>query len=139
MLENPRDWPAVLGPIQRNFNNTPNSTGKSPNEVCYGFTLFTNSNLHRIFKDIISAFVQTRLEIADSIAYSQIMAKHAYDKKHKPIQLKINDYALLRLHKGYDIPFIKVLGSKLSQQYAGPFKIIEKIGNLIYRLELPTH
>jgi hypothetical protein len=44
---------------------------------------------------------------------------------------------MLRLHKGYSIPL--VINTKLAQQYAGPFKILEWIGRLAYRLELLLH
>lgn len=80
-----------------------------------------------------------RIDAADAIAFAQVNALRAYDKKHQAIHLREGEYALLRLHKGYNIPSTKVLGPKLSQQYAGPFRILEKIGNLAYRLELPEH
>jgi hypothetical protein len=51
--------------------------------------------------------------------------------------MKVGDYALLRLHKGYRIP--SAPNKKLSQQYAGCFKIIERIGRLAYRLDIPDH
>jgi hypothetical protein len=38
-----------------------------------------------------------------------------------------------------DIPDTKTLGPKLSRQRTGPFKILERVGRLAYRLELPLH
>lgn len=61
------------------------------------------------------------------------------DKKHRDVSLKEGDFALLRLHLGYKIPSSHILGPKLSQQFAGPFKVLSKVGNLAYRLEIPTH
>ena len=52
--------------------------------------------------------------------------------------LKVGDMAFIRLHKGYSLPYAKV-SKKLSQQYAGPFKVIERVGRLAYRLEIPEH
>ncbi|KAN0069219.1 hypothetical protein V8E54_012848 [Elaphomyces granulatus] len=46
---------------------------------------------------------------------------------------------MLRLHRGYSIPQIEVLGRKLGPQFAGPFMVVEKIGPLAYRLNLPLH
>jgi hypothetical protein len=65
--------------------------------------------------------------------------KHHYDRKHQPLNMKVKDFALLRLHKEYNISISKVLEKKLSQQYAGSFKIIEKIDSLAYRLNLSRH
>ncbi len=70
---------------------------------------------------------------------SLVANKRHYDRKHQPLHIKVGDHVLLRLHKGYHIPSTKVLGSKLSQQYAGPFRVLEKIGNLPYRLDFPRH
>ena len=66
-------------------------------------------------------------------------AKHHYDRKHQPLFMKIDDYALLRLHRGYEIPSTARYESKYSQQYVDPFKILKRIGRLAYRLEIPSH
>ena len=63
------------------------------------------------------------------------MAKVRYDSQHAPVDLKVGDKAYFRLHHGYTIPGIT--NHKLSNQRAGPFKIMEKVGNLAYRLRLP--
>lgn len=42
---------------------------------------------------------------------------------------------LLNLHKGYKLPGGG--NHKFTQQRVGPFKVLERIGNLAYRLELP--
>ena len=62
--------------------------------------------------------------------------KYQFDKKHKPMFFKVGDFVLLRLHRGFNVPGISG-NTKLVQQYAGPFRILEKIGRLGYRLELP--
>lgn len=51
--------------------------------------------------------------------------------------LKVGDWALLRLHKGYSIPSTLGITTKLSQQYVGPFKVVERVGRLAYRLAVP--
>jgi hypothetical protein len=65
--------------------------------------------------------------------------KHHYDRKHQSLNMKVKDFALLRLHKEYNILISKILEKKLSQQYADSFKIIEKIDSLAYRLNLSRH
>lgn len=49
------------------------------------------------------------------------------------------EWVYLRLHKGYSIPATEVLWVKLSQQYVGPFEVLEKMGKLAYRLAIPDH
>ena len=47
------------------------------------------------------------------------------------------DWALLRLHRGYNI--LSATNRKLDQQYAGPFEVLERIGRLAYRLKISDH
>lgn len=48
---------------------------------------------------------------------------------------ELGDYILLRLHSGFNVTDIS-WNSKLLQQFAGPFKVLEKTGRLAYQLEL---
>ena len=62
------------------------------------------------------------------------MIKTRYDSSHLTIRLTEGSQAYLRLYHGYSISGVN---PKLSNQRVGPFKILEKIGNLAYRLDLP--
>ena len=63
--------------------------------------------------------------------------KRYYDQGRKPIFFSVGDKVYLRLHRGYSIP--SATNRKLGLQRAGPFKIIERIGRLAYRLQIPDH
>lgn len=43
---------------------------------------------------------------------------------------------MLRLHKGYSISSSVSVSKKLTQQYVGPFHVLEKVGRLAYKLEV---
>ena len=58
---------------------------------------------------------------------------------HKPLFLKVNEYALLKLHKGYSIPLTLGITKKLTQQYVGLFGVMERVGRLTYRLDIPRY
>ena len=66
-----------------------------------------------------------------------MQAKFHYDRKHQSIYLDVNDYALLRLHRDYNIFSTKF--KKLNQQYVDFFRVVEKIKRLIYRLKISKH
>ena len=137
-LDEPSSWPSLIGPIQQYINNSRNAaTGKLPNEVVYGFTPTRPEDLAKPNLTMLPKLA--RIDAADAIAFAQANALRAYDKKHQAIHFQKGDHVLLRLHKGYNIPSSTILGRKLSQQYAGPFRIIEKIGSLAYKLDLPKH
>lgn len=49
------------------------------------------------------------------------------------MHLKVVEWALVRLHKGYSIP--AALGvTKVGQQYVRPFKVVERVGRLAYSI-----
>lgn len=77
----------------------------------------------------------SREKAKESIAWANACAKTYYNVKHTPITLKERDLAFLKLHAGYSI--LSLPNKKLSQQRVGPFHILQKIGKLAYRLELP--
>lgn len=52
--------------------------------------------------------------------------------------MKIGDWVMLKLYKGYSIPSSVGVTKKLTQQYVGPFQIVKRIGQLAYRLEVPS-
>lgn len=120
------------------MNNSVNfTTSFALNELLYGFKI--NDNLS-LLKDLptkdYNRLRQIKRDTADeAIAFTNAVSKIRYNKKHTALHLKEGSYAYLKLHHGYKVPGLT--NRKLSQQHAGPFKILEKVGNLAYRLELP--
>ncbi|KAK6158924.1 hypothetical protein DH2020_006238 [Rehmannia glutinosa] len=59
------------------------------------------------------------------------------DKRRKDLEFEVGDEVFLRLspQKGLINP---KKGGKLSPRYVGPYKILQRIGKLAYRLELPA-
>lgn len=47
--------------------------------------------------------------------------KYHYDRRHHSMFLKVEDFALLRLHREYNISSTKYVDLKLSQQYVSLF------------------
>ena len=123
--------------IQANINNFMSTTiGHTSNELCYDFRLKDNLNLFADLSDkkYIKLRLRYREEAKEVIAWINMIIKISYDRKHTWIDLKPGSHAYLRLHHDYIIS--RLINRKLSNQRVGPFKIIEKINNLAYRLEL---
>ena len=59
-----------------------------------------------------------------------------YNRKHQTLFIKVGEWAMLRLHKRYSIPATTGVTKKLTQQYVGLFRIVEKVGRLAYRLNV---
>ena len=65
------------------------------------------------------------------------MIKARYDPRDKPLNVKAGDKLFLRLHRVYTQPGIK--SRKSQKQQIGPFKILKKLGELAYKLDIqPT-
>ena len=73
-----------------------------------------------------------QIEAKDAVLFAQINYKHHYDWFHQPMNLKVNDFALLCLHKRYSIPSTLAIIKKLTQQYMGHFQVLERIKKLAY-------
>ena len=136
-LKHSNRWFEILSRLQRDFNNAITNVDKSFNEIVYDFTSVQTLNLSSLqsMTDDLS-LKERRLiikhEIIDVIVFEQMNVKFHYDRKHQSLNMKSNDYVLLRFHKKYNIS--SIISKKIDQQYVDSFLIIEKIDNLIYRL-----
>ena len=137
-MPDPALWPTVLPRMQAQLNNSISATtNKTPNELAYGFQPHRPLDLLRDAS--MPQPVIARIDAADAISFAQTNQKHHYDRKHQPMFLKQGEWAYLRLHKGYSIPAAVAITTKLSQQYVGPFEILEKVGKQAYKLAIPGH
>ena len=136
ILEDPSCWPKVLLCIQSILNNTSSSTtGKTPNKIAYRFSPRRPLDLIS-FSSLPDTYV-ARTDAADAISFALTNQKAHYDRKYQPFFMKVGDWAMLRLHQGYSIPSSAGVTKKLTQQYVGPFRIIERVGRLAYKLKIP--
>ncbi|SLM41004.1 reverse partial [Lasallia pustulata] len=137
------NWAKYLPRLRSELNKQQNaSTGKSPDEVVYGFKLRdTLSIIRGKTESTDSDFVKERLvirkEAEDAANFANLLAKLQYDKHHRPLSMEVEDEVFIKLHKGYTLPL--VINWKLSNQRAGPLKIVKKIGLLAYRLNIPVN
>ena len=138
-LNHPEEWPVTIPAIQSTYNNSISAATKhTPNEVAYGFSLNKPLDLAstEYEKQTLPPHL-VRLAASDAIAFAQTNSKFHYDRRHQPQFFRQGDKVLLRLHQGYKIPTNH--GRKYAQQYAGPFQVLERIGRLAYRLDIPEH
>ncbi|GJZ25119.1 putative reverse transcriptase domain-containing protein [Tanacetum coccineum] len=75
-------------------------------------------------------------QIMDRLKVARDRQKSYADKRRKPLEFSIGDYVLLNVSPWKGVVRFGKKG-KLTPRFVGPFEIIEKIGHVAYRLDLP--
>lgn len=132
------EWIDALPFIQFFLNNSINATtGISPNEFVTGMrprdSLDLVADVRK--KDFEELRLQYRDCAAESLAFANAKMKYQYDRKHKPLNLKVGDWVELNLHGGYKTA--GHLNRKFDLQRDGPFQVLEKVSKNAYKLDLP--
>ena len=60
------------------------------------------------------------------------------DMKRREVEFQTGDYVFLKLRPYKQTSLWKKRNEKLSPKYFGPYRILERIGTVAYKLELPS-
>jgi hypothetical protein len=128
-------WITSLWKFQSVFNNTRSVvTEKTSNELLYELT--SNLSLNISITDKTLNHNQLRKETQNALNWAQMINKIHYDRRHSSLFLKVNEWAMLRLHHEYFISDSKNMIKKISTQYVESFKVVQRIKRLAYRLAI---
>ncbi|GJZ59790.1 putative reverse transcriptase domain-containing protein [Tanacetum coccineum] len=75
-------------------------------------------------------------QIKDKLKAARDRQKSYADKRRKPLEFSVGDYVLLKVSPWKGVVRFGKKG-KLAPRFVGPFEIIEKVGPVAYRLDLP--
>jgi hypothetical protein len=77
-------------------------------------------------------------EIQEHLEQSQQQYKRFYDAKHRDVEFVVEQWVWIRLlHR--PIASLDVKGcAKLGPRFYGPFQVLERIGDVAYKLKLPA-
>ena len=77
-------------------------------------------------------------EVRERLLQAQQYAKRYYDEHHRDVSFAVGAWVLLRLlHRPMQVLVAHSKG-KLRPRYAGPFMVLERVGPVAYRLQLPA-
>ena len=144
-MERPKDWDRFIGPLLFAYRETPQaSLGFSPFELLYGRTV---RGPMAILKELWSGEKETsevrstyefvldlreRLEQTCKLAQEELRkatarSKGYYNRKSRMRRFKVGDLVLLLLPTD---------SNKLLMQWKGPFSVLERLGDLDYRIQI---
>nr|GEX42911.1 reverse transcriptase [Tanacetum cinerariifolium] len=119
--DNAKQWDLILPQAEFAYNRSVNrTTGKSPFEVVYGWNPITALNL---------------VPIPEIIRHNEQYKEHA-DKCRKQVLYREGDFVWIHLRKER---FLAGRYGKLKPRGDGPFRVLKKINDKAYKIELPGH
>ena len=77
-------------------------------------------------------------EVRDHLLQAQQHAKRWYDNHHREVTFEVGDWVWLRLLHRPMRSLVDKAHNKLAPKYAGPFQVLERVGLVAYRLQLPA-
>ena len=76
-------------------------------------------------------------EVRQRLLQAQQLSKRYYDAGHRDVEFQVGDWVWLRLLYRTAQSLEPGAKGKLGPRYAGPFRVLERIGRVAYRLQLP--
>lgn len=139
----PKQWDTILPRAEFAYNSMVNrSTGKSPFEIIYGKTPNHYLDLAKIptsirkVEDVTATFEKIQKEVKKKLQESNESYKVAADA-HRRVQLfKEGDFVWVYLKKER---FTAGTYNKLKEKKIGPCRVLRKINDNAYKIELPAH
>jgi hypothetical protein len=77
-------------------------------------------------------------DIRERLLQARNYAKSSYDRRHRDLEFAVGDWVWLRLLHRPSLALEPRAKGKLGPRYTGPFQVVERIGQVAYRLALPA-
>jgi hypothetical protein len=138
-------WDKCLPYAEFSYNNSYQaSLKKSPFEALYGRKCRTPLYWDQIGErqvfgpDIVEEAEQLVQRVRENLRVAQTRQKSYADVRRRDLTFVVGDYVYLKVSPMRGIRRFNVRG-KLAPRYIGPFKVLERKGEVAYRLKLPLN
>nr|GEW64937.1 putative reverse transcriptase domain-containing protein [Tanacetum cinerariifolium] len=138
-----RSWDVHLSLVEFSYNNSYHYNMRcAPFKALYGRKCRSPIMWAEVREGLLIGpeLVQETTEKISQIKNRLMVARDSQksyaDKRRKPLEFSVGDYVLLKVLPWKGVVRIRKKG-KLAPRFVGPFEIIEKVGPVAYRLDLP--
>ncbi|KAK1664958.1 hypothetical protein QYE76_053117 [Lolium multiflorum] len=143
--DRPRAWVDWLAWAEYCYNTSYHSAlHATPFEVVYGrpppamLPYASGTARTETADDLLRTRDEILAEARQRLLQAQQLARRYYDAHHREAEFAVGDWVWLRLLHRTTQSLDPRSRRKLGPRYAGPFRVLERIGTLAYRLELPA-
>ncbi|TYK23464.1 putative retroelement pol polyprotein [Cucumis melo var. makuwa] len=144
--EKPKKWTKWL-PWTEYWSNTTfqRSIGMTPFQVVYGrhpptiLSYGSSPSKNSTVEEMLQERDLVLVSLREHLRLAQEQMKLYADRKRRADEFSVGEYVFLRIRPYRQITVRSRRNEKLAPRFYGPYKIIEKIGPVAYRLQLPEN